>query len=358
MGALRLYLALCVVAEHSGAFPFPTHSGTQAVQLFFLISGFHMSLIQDRYPTAVGFWRSRFLRIFPAAWVALAVAVAISVASGLWRGHWLFLRDWPTVREHYGWAGAVLAGLSNITLLFQDWVMFLSQGAGQTLHFTADCFGSEHPLHKLLVFPQMWSVGLELSFYLLVPFLWRKSTPWLFALVALSTGLRLFAYLGLGWTHDPWDYRFFPFEIGIFLLGMACQRLGRNARPLSESPFWLRTPLLVAVFAGVGWVQRQAEVAASPWADLAAIPLWAMFLPTLFATTRNCRRDRFLGGLSFPVYLVHLLAIPVAIRFAPPGGGLVGPLSAAISLFLAWLLWRWVERPVDRLRHRTRSAPQ
>ena len=75
MGALRLYLALCVVADHSGAFPFPTHSGTQAVQLFFLISGFHMSLVQGRYPTAAGFWRSRFLRIFPATWVALAVAL-------------------------------------------------------------------------------------------------------------------------------------------------------------------------------------------------------------------------------------------------------------------------------------------
>jgi peptidoglycan/LPS O-acetylase OafA/YrhL len=47
-----------------------------------------------------------------------------------------------------------------------------------------------------------------------------------------------------------------------------------------------------------------------------------------------------------------MLAIHVALQFAPLGEPLVGPLSAAISLLLAWILWRWVERPMDRLRHR------
>jgi peptidoglycan/LPS O-acetylase OafA/YrhL len=352
MGALRLYLALCVVADHSGAFPFPTHSGTQAVQLFFLISGFHMSLVQDRYPHAAGFWRSRFLRIFPATWAALTVAVCASVGYGVWRGHWVLLGGWTDVREHYGTAGATLAGISNVTLFFQDWVMFLSQGAGQALHFTTNFFQDPHPLFKLLVFPQMWSVGLELSFYLLVPFLWRKSTPWLVGLAALSTGLRLAAYLGLGLTHDPWDYRFFPFELGVFLLGMVSQRLGGRVTALPKAPFWIRTVALMSLFVGIGWLQRQAEAAASPWANLVAIPLWALVLPFLFATTKNCWRDRFLGDLSFPVYLVHMLAIHVALQFAPLGEPLVGPLSAAISLLLAWILWRWVERPMDRLRHR------
>lgn len=354
MGALRLYLALCVVAEHSGALPFPTHSGTQAVQLFFLISGFHMSLVQDRYPTAASFWRSRFLRIFPATWTALAIAIVASSASGFLCGRWFLLGEWHAVREHYGFAGAALAGFSNVTLFSQDWVMFLSHEAGGCLHFTVDFSRDAHPLCKLLVFPQMWSVGLELSFYLLVPLLWRRSTRWILALAAFSTCLRLAAYLGIGWTRDPWDYRFFPFEIGVFLLGMASHRLGSRATSLPKASFPLRTAVLVAVFVGIGWMQRRAEVAASPWANLAAIPFWATALPFLFASTRSCARDRILGDLSFPVYLVHMLAIPVSLRFAPPGDRLEGPLACAISLAMAWMLWQWVERPLDRFRHAKR----
>jgi peptidoglycan/LPS O-acetylase OafA/YrhL len=231
--------------------------------------------------------------------------------------------------------------------------MFLSQDAGQTLHFTSDFVHDPHPLYKLLLFPQMWSVGLELTFYLLVPFLWRKSTPWILGLAALSTCMRVATYLGMGWSADPWDYRFFPFELGCFALGMASQRLGSRIRPVAwASRFAPRTAILLALFSVVGWMQRHAELFAPPWANLVSIPTWAVALPFLFATTKNCPEDRFLGDLSYPVYLVHMLAVPMALRMAGPASTLAGPLSAAITLVLAVALWRWVERPVDRFRHR------
>jgi peptidoglycan/LPS O-acetylase OafA/YrhL len=358
MGALRLYLALCVVADHAGAFPFPTLSGSQAVQLFFLISGFHMSLVQDAYPSTRAFWKSRFLRIFPPAWTVLALGALGSLASGLLWNRWVLLHGWPGVLEHNGLAGAALAGISNVTLFFEDWIMFLTHEAGRSLGFTSDFARDAHPLYKLLVLPQMWSVGLELTFYLLVPRLWKQSTARLLALAAFCTALRVSAYACLGGTRDPWDNRFFPFELGIFLLGMASQRLGHGAKPLPRASFPVRTTLLMAAFVGIAGLHGAAvRLVGLSWASLAAIPLWAVALPTLFSTTRECSRDRLLGDLSFPVYLVHMLAIPMASHLGITDARLIGPACAAISLMLALGLWAWVERPMDRIRRRGRVSP-
>lgn len=65
MGILRLLLAIGVIAEHAGV-AFGVGSFT-AVEAFFMISGFYMSLIlgNGSYRT-LPFYLSRGLRIFPS----------------------------------------------------------------------------------------------------------------------------------------------------------------------------------------------------------------------------------------------------------------------------------------------------
>ena len=71
MGILRIYLALCVVAEHSTSiFPWQNHRGKEAVQIFYLISGFYMAHIAGKYKSVIEFYLSRFFRIFPVFNVA------------------------------------------------------------------------------------------------------------------------------------------------------------------------------------------------------------------------------------------------------------------------------------------------
>jgi peptidoglycan/LPS O-acetylase OafA/YrhL len=57
MGTMRLLFALVVVIAHTGGGP-PVGNGVLAVQSFYLISGFYMSLILDQkyQSSARGYW--------------------------------------------------------------------------------------------------------------------------------------------------------------------------------------------------------------------------------------------------------------------------------------------------------------
>ena len=82
MGLLRLILALSVFIVHTGSFyGFNLVGFSVAVQSFFVISGFYMSLILNEKYKGPGsyylFISNRFLRLLPAHWVVLALAVSV-----------------------------------------------------------------------------------------------------------------------------------------------------------------------------------------------------------------------------------------------------------------------------------------
>jgi peptidoglycan/LPS O-acetylase OafA/YrhL len=62
-------------------FGFP--AGNHGVQLFFLISGFVIFMTLQRTRTAMDFVVSRFSRLFPAYWAAMAVTAAVVYTLGL-----------------------------------------------------------------------------------------------------------------------------------------------------------------------------------------------------------------------------------------------------------------------------------
>src|SRR5688572_16954153 len=134
MGILRVYLALCVVAAHSTTIlPWGMHSGPEAVQIFYMISGFYMAMVlSTRYQNSQDFYFSRFLRVFPPYYAVLIITLVLSVAAGLISKNWLalkpFLND-PT--QHNGFIGLIIASCLNLTLVGQDWIMFLSHPAGE-----------------------------------------------------------------------------------------------------------------------------------------------------------------------------------------------------------------------------------
>ena len=77
MGILRILLAISVVLSHSSSiFRVSFVGGPLAVQAFFIISGFYMSLILNEKYIGVNnsyklFISNRFLRLYPMYWVIL-----------------------------------------------------------------------------------------------------------------------------------------------------------------------------------------------------------------------------------------------------------------------------------------------
>src|SRR5665213_1487559 len=141
MGILRVYLALCVIGDHAGpVLPWQMHDGRQAVQIFYTISGFYMAMVlSTRYANSRDFYLSRFMRIFPPYWLVLAATLVLSAASGLFFDRWLLLRTYINHPfQHNGTTGVLLAAASNLTLIGQDWVMFLQHDFGRALQFTGN----------------------------------------------------------------------------------------------------------------------------------------------------------------------------------------------------------------------------
>jgi peptidoglycan/LPS O-acetylase OafA/YrhL len=93
MGCMRFLLAIAVVTEHIGpsAVSFALIPGPLAVEVFFAISGFYMSLIlTGKYHDRTTFYVNRFLRLYPTYLI-------VCVATWVWfLFEWAFLGKLPT----------------------------------------------------------------------------------------------------------------------------------------------------------------------------------------------------------------------------------------------------------------------
>ncbi len=225
MGVLRVMLALFVVIEHSSALSvIHLPGGVFAVKVFFIISGFYMTMIlnkkyigKDSYSLFIS---NRFLRLYPIYWVVVGLTIIAAFLSFLSFNSWMRLMPYVAFNDFMNIKTLAFLGFTNIFLFGQDMVMFLGVNLDSGLMFFTNNFTNTSPeLHNFLLIPQAWTIGLELIFYLIAPFLVRKKLPVILLLIAGSFLLRGYIYFILGMHHDPWTYRFFPTELALFLFG-------------------------------------------------------------------------------------------------------------------------------------------
>lgn len=303
MGSVRALLAVAVVFAHSYGFIFV--GGRLAVQLFYVISGFLISyiLVEARtYRTVSSFYINRFLRLFPIYWcVALLTIIAVIFASFIFGETHQIISTFNSL----GFDGKLSLVLSNLLLLGQDWIMFTGVRNGE-FQFVTDFIESEVQVWQGLIVPQAWTLGVELSFYLIAPFVLVRRNLML-ALLLCSLVLRGYLiYVGLG-TKDPWTYRFFPTELALFLLG-ACAH--QYLKPLYEKK-GLLTKELSTVLTVVIFIYCSVYFLL-PYRGLNTILIIGAFillLPYLFVFQSKNRWDRKIGDLSYPIYISHMLVI-------------------------------------------------
>ncbi|HKU39209.1 MAG TPA: acyltransferase [Polyangiales bacterium] len=303
--------------------------GLHSVEAFFMVSGFclfHRHGAMPRGAAAVyAFQRQRFLRIAPVFYLTLLLHVACQtpVATSV---------SWTRLIE-------------NLTF----------------------SFGLHHPNRALVT--GGWSIGLEYIFYFAFPWLallWRST-----ALLCATT----LAAIGFAWWHSanavvgPDAARFNAYVLlqnhaFAFLAGGLLAKLRAHIRlrlPLwaacaalvvALSAWMASEPRVVDHFAVVLGRERVCYAAAS----CAIVGLFGLAHSTRARTQRWLRQ---LGDLSYPIYLLHPLAWPLALALLPAG---VTPLWAlctalASTVLLAFLVHRYYERPIQRGLRVTRSAP-
>jgi peptidoglycan/LPS O-acetylase OafA/YrhL len=341
MGCLRTIFALAVALGHLGS-PWGFHpmNGDVAVKSFYIVSGFYMTMIfNEKYGhyengKAV-FWLSRYLRLAPAF---LLVALASLVAFG------------PGMLAEFDPPALFLLLLSHLTMIGLDVTTFLGfdradDGFFLVKHFLSLPAGSTVSVAEIMPVPQGWTLGLESWFYMLVPFLVIRRPRTILAVLAFSLGLHLAGYYAFGLKGDPWTYRFFPFELAVFLLGALAYHglvsVRRSPQLMRYAPAIFAAALILSLFYGY----LPGGKAGRGWAFLL---LLAAALPFIFQLTKDWRVDQWIGDFSYPIYIVHLLCYRLFSE-----RGIASPLlKLAFMLLCAFAIVIVVEHPLDRFRHR------
>jgi len=359
MGMIRFFLAVCVVFTHCpwhGSGDYFLLNGRNSVQIFFMISGFLISYVLKNnpgYQRSRTFYLGRAFRIYPIYWVVAGAALVLSVATH---------ENPVAIIPHMPWGARIALIVSNALILGQDWIMFSGINNGHFV-FSTNFMHSNPPVFFGLVLSPAWSLDVELSFYLLAPFILKKRAR-VVSVLAVSLALRLaFFFMRPDLVvSDPWTYRFFPFEISLFMLGALSQDL--------MLPWWagLQKKSIYASYGTAFFIAAGASMFLIPGNEFyKSLFLFCSFfacLPLAFIFQNDHKWDSALGELSYPIYVSHLLVLmtlPRILRNIYHFSDLSVTLFCVFyAIILASLLNRFIARPLEIYRKkitRTRKYP-
>lgn len=288
------------------------------------------------------FVKSRYLRLFPLYLAVLLLTLAYGGVT------WAIIGSvqWPLS----GWANTLAElddlpiisyALSNVFILGQDILSFFNVAENGELVFDSLGRLSHSSFGGYMLVPQAWTLGLELAFYLVAPLFIAGPALAIVGVVMGSCLLRFVVSPACGIDANAFTYRFFPFEIVFFCCGALAYKLYARYRTSS----WGRTPhvvvllVLVPLFLAFDWNIP----------DPVRYGALALGIPSLFLLTKSSRLDRFIGELSYPVYISHILVLYAITQYTRIGYELPGVL---VTLALSLLLYLVVERRAEAWRAR------
>lgn len=352
--SLRCFAAILVVAHHYrplglGNTPDAAlnvvHNGTQAVTLFFILSGFVLGYnhFQSGHSTTVdkrSFWAARFARIYPL----YALALAASLPFFLY-GHF--------VAERHS-AGQFFGSLVLVPALLQSWI----------------------PATALAWNPPAWSLSVEAFFYFLFPSITAlfprqcTRTALFLTLVIAATAefVRVSCYEATEAESAARHFAsYFPlFHLPKFVLGIALARFYLRSTPKPKAI--IATPLT--------WISLAAAIALlslnmPQHAGIISACLITTFSALIYSAA--CIRQRGLHNLNSPLlillgeasYGIYILHLPLGMWFTSlmKNLGVVewhqslvfSFMYLALVLAISVISYRWIETP---LRHALRRRLQ
>lgn len=303
--------------------------GHLGVSLFFVLSGFLITDIllaikeggqsgRAKWTGIFNFYARRALRIWPLYFLLLSLAVAV---------------DFQGIRAVAAWHA-----------LFASNILFAIRN--EYVPWTT---------------APWWSLSVEEQFYLLWPFaivlLNRRAIPWLIVGVIVSGAAFQAAIYAMGFIADR-AHVLLPASTHALGAGALLAWVWRRDR---RFPSWL--PFLGAAAAVVALIVRQ--VPGNGWlSDAVAVISMAALVAAAFVGVGgpigrllDLAPLRFLGRISFGLYLVHSFVLWVLYEKAAakfPALADTGPavflVGSAISIAVASTSWIVLEAPINRLK--------
>ena len=311
-----------------------------AVDFFFVLSGFVLGHAYDAPMSAEGaagrrqaltpgsFLKRRLIRLHPMVVVAMLIAIAVYLLDP-------FVGDSQRIGVKLPWLTLATAFVLSLLLL-----------PSPSLPNT---FGETHSLNG-----PSWTLFQEYIANLLYGLFGQNLSLGLHLLLCAGSAVALvvtaqhFGDLGHGWGWS--DFWVAPVRLACpFLIGLLVSR--QKLRLPLRYPFFILSAVLLAVF---------FAPLMGPWNGLFEAGCVILLFPTVLAagtaggemTGWNGRLCRFMGELSYPLYIIHY---PFIYLFAhwnwsthpdPLRLGLVATSLYVGVVALAYALTRWYDRPV------------
>lgn len=291
MGIFRILLAICVLIFHTGntnIFNLHFMDGRVAVFCFFVISGFYMEMILAQKYTEeklgksylLRFYMSRFWRLYPAYILIACITLGLGLFSPLIELPQAFSLHSQVSHKAITW-------FSSATMLFLN-----------------------IPSTKELLVPPGWTLGVEISFYVLAPFILRMRLPWLLFIAACGLSFQFIPYA----QHSP-----LLFGIPFFLLGSLTRRNRQSIIALLSKVTNVPLIILYGVLLAIVMFAIPYDIYLGHYnkhtynnLDIFLYPVITAFLiPILHERTKSNRLDYWIGQLSYPFYISHQIIIDI-----------------------------------------------
>lgn len=326
-------------------------AGRYGVQLFFLVSAVTLMLSWNKRSTGEqspvrNFYIRRIFRIAPMFWIGalfyLLIAPVIPENVKYWAPHGI---GWPQVVS---------------TLLF--------------LHIWS-------PVSINAVVPGGWSIGIEMTFYLLVPVIVHVIRSLRAAFYAMAIALLLmtianrlaFSYLSQRLPMDEnyliahFIYFWFPSEMPVFLIGVTLFWILQNRDWLNKLRVASRS-FFLAAFAVCLMVIFSYRMPSFFSPQIVYALSFSILIVALAAQPFRLLVNHFtcsLGAMSYSCYLTHFIVLSLVVRLLKPvsfstsakaDGALrflcLSILALGGTMALSHLMYRWVEQPSIKMGRR------
>jgi peptidoglycan/LPS O-acetylase OafA/YrhL len=294
----------------------PTPFMGAGVMLFFVISGYcvHQPIaVATRRPAWGAFWRRRFLRIYPPYLFAVALSAGVAAAISDPRAN---------------------TGLSALML----------QNYSGAWNLTA--LASQMPVN-----PSLWSLPVEMEFYVLYPLVWGLAARWGWRVLAVCVGLfSLGAAVAVSCGVRQLDGNFALYWV-VWCSGAWLREQHALDKLEAPSRSWTIAAGVMLIAAIAFTLGPGGALAPLCWGGVSFWLVWRCLAAPVPAPRWLMRGLERVGAWSYSLYLVHfplLLLAGVAwqrVFGSKPTNFLVTLLGVAAIIPVAVLFHRLVERP-------------
>ena len=280
-GYFRFFLASLVLLSHLGIGLLGFNPGIAAVVSFYILAGFVVcNLFSNKFvagkPLYLQFYYERSLRIFPQYFFIAALTLVFILTT-----------KYGTPRFD------LVASINNILIIPLNYNMVIDNSILQE--------------PKWWLIPPAWSLGVELQAYLILPFIiYFKPIKFMLAI----TSLCIFILASIGVMHTEYfGYRLLPGVLFIFILGTSIYKnTSGNGEPDMFDKYFPTFVYTVLVFLLI--ILGMHNLLLSPIRETIFGILIGLPVITYLASSKiKAPINRFLGDLSYGLFLSHFLAI-------------------------------------------------